>query len=139
MSSRTNRVFVIAGIAGFILTASLSFGQSEAEYTTMMKAAAAANTNMQKAVTAKDGSTAAAEAKKTETAFAEIESYWEKKGASDAVGFAKQAVSVAAAVGKSAGSGDMDAAATAAKTMAANCGGCHMAHREKTETGFKIK
>ena len=139
MASRTKSIFVKAGIAGVILTASLGFGQSEAEYATMMKAAAAANTNMQKAVTSKDGSAAAMEAKKAETTFAEIQAFWEKKGASDAVGFAKQAVSVAAAVGKSASSGDMEAAATAAKGMGANCGGCHMAHREKTDTGFKIK
>jgi hypothetical protein len=33
----------------------------------------------------------------------------------------------------------MEQAATDAKTLAAACGECHMAHREKAESGFKIK
>ena len=80
-----------------------------------------------------------ADAMKLADTFKQVAAYWEAHNAADAVGFAKKAQDVAMAVAKSSTAGNMDQAAADAKTMGANCGGCHMAHREKTDTGFKIK
>ena len=113
--------------------------QSDSDYQGWMKTIAATNGSMQKNVTAKDGPAAAADAAKLADAFKQVTAYWEAHNAPDAVGFAKKAQEVAMAVGKSATAGNMDQAAADAKTMGANCGGCHMAHREKTDAGFKIK
>ncbi len=52
---------------------------------------------------------------------------------------AKQAQTAAAAVEKAASAGNWDEAADDAKKIAATCGQCHMAHREKGDSGFKIK
>jgi len=52
--------------------------------------------------------------------------------------FAKNVQAAAAATQKAAAAGDKDGAAAAAKMIAANCGGCHMAHRTKTATGFDL-
>jgi cytochrome c556 len=68
-----------------------------------------------------------------------VASFWEARSAPDAVGFAKSAQSGFEMVGKDAASGDFDKAAADAKSIGRNCGGCHMAHREKTDAGFKIK
>ncbi len=121
------------------LSAGLLLAQSDSEYHDWMKTIGATNGSMQKSIAAKDGAAAAADAKKLQDTFKEVESFWEKRGASDAVGFAKGAQMVAASVEKSAMAGDMDQAAAEAKTMGRNCGGCHMAHREKTAEGFTIK
>jgi cytochrome c556 len=42
-------------------------------------------------------------------------------------------------VAKDAAAGNLDQAASEAKNLGAACGGCHMAHREKADVGFKIK
>lgn len=132
------RIYVLTAMT-VGLGAGLLLAQSDSDYQGWMKTIAATNGSMQKNVTAKDGPAAAADATKLADTFKTVAAYWEKKNAPDAVGFAKKAQEVAMAVGKSATAGNFDQAAADAKTMGANCGGCHMAHREKTDTGFKIK
>jgi cytochrome c556 len=113
--------------------------QSDSDYQGWMKTIGATNGSMQKSIAAKDGAATSADAAKLADTFKEVASYWEAHSAPDAVGFAKGAQNVAEMVGKDAAAGDFDKAAADAKTMGRNCGGCHMAHREKTEAGFKIK
>ena len=96
---------VIAG-----LTAGISFAQSDSDYQTWMKAVAASNGGLQKGVAAKDKGAVVADAQKLQDTFKQVGDFWQKRGAADAVGFAKQAETAAGAVAKSAANGDMDQA-----------------------------
>ena len=114
--------------------------QSDADYQGWMKSAVAAKGKVAKGIAAKDKSGTAADAKVMEDSFEQIEKYWEKKGAADAVGFAKQARTGSANIAKAAAAGDFDAANTAMASVGGACGGCHMAHRGKNPDGaFQIK
>ena len=124
---------MIASVAFFALLA-----QSDADYQGWMKQVVASNGKLQKGIAAKDASVAG-EATTLESVFKQVESYWSKKGASDAVGFAKQAHMSAAAAGKAINMGDWDKATAEGKTLAAQCGGCHAAHRAGEKGAFTIK
>ena len=121
------------------LSAGLLHAQSDSDYQGYMKIIGPTNGSLQKNLAAKDGAAAAADAKKLEDTFKQVGAFWEKRNVPDAMNFAKQAQMGAASVAKSAMAGNIDQASADAKTMATNCAGCHMAHREKTESGFKIK
>ena len=121
------------------LSAGLMLAQSDSDYQSWMKTMGATNGSLQKNIAAKDGAAASADAAKLADTFKTVASYWESKGATDAVGFAKAAQGGCELVGKDASAGDFDKAAADAKAIGRNCGGCHMAHREKTDAGFKIK
>jgi len=109
------------------------------QYSMLMKPAAAANAAMQKSVAGDLGS-AAANAATVQSDFAKIEAFWTMRGASDAVGFAQNVQAAAKQVQDAAAAGDMAAAQAAAKKVGANCGMCHMAHREKAADGsFMLK
>ena len=132
------KIFVLTAMT-VGLTAALLLAQSDSDYQAWMKSNAATVGSLNKNITAKDGAAAAADAKKLQENFKLVGDFWEKRNAPDAVNFAKQARDGAAMVEKAVMAGDMDQAAANVKTMQANCGGCHMAHREKTDAGFKIK
>jgi len=121
------------------LSAGLMLAQSDSDYQSWMKTVGATNGSLQKNIAAKDGAAASADAAKLADTFKQVASYWEAHNAPDAVTFAKSAQSGFEMVGKDATSGDFDKAAADAKAVGRNCGGCHMAHREKTDSGFKIK
>jgi hypothetical protein len=103
-----------------------------------MKPAIAANMALQKDVMGGDMSATAKDAADLQAAFAKIEGFWSKKGADDAVGFAKNIQKAAGDVKDAAGKGDKDAATAAAKMIAPNCGMCHMAHRTRAGNGFDL-
>ena len=121
------------------LSAGLLLAQSDSDYQGWMKTVGATNGSLQKNIAAKDGAAASADAAKLADTFKQVASYWEAHSAPDAVGFAKSAQGGFELVGKDAAAGDFDKAAADAKAIGRNCGGCHMAHREKTDAGFKIK
>lgn len=123
---------LIASVAFFYLLA------QDAEYQGWMKMVAGSNGKLQKGIAAKD-SAVASEATNLESVFKQVESYWQKKNVTDAANFAKQAHMAAAAAGKAINAGDWDKAAAEGKNIGATCGGCHAAHREKGDGGFKIK
>ena len=133
-----HRIHVWVGMTALFAAAAL-FAQSDSDYQGYMKTVAATNGSMQKNIAAKDASAVAADANKLQDTFKMVEAFWQKRNAGDAVGFAKQAQNVAATVAADASAGNMDKAGADAKSIGAACGGCHMAHREKTEAGFKIK
>jgi cytochrome c556 len=132
------KVLMFPAIAA-TLTVGMLFAQSDADYQGWMKAIAGSNGAMGKAIEAKNGAAAAAEAQKLEGLFKQVEEFWQKRNTADAVNFAKQAQGVAMSVMKSANAGNFDQAAMEAKSIGAACGGCHMAHRERTDAGFIIK
>ena len=127
-------VVFAAGLASIALLA-----QSDADYQGYMKTVAASNGKFQKGIAAKDASVVVSEGTTLETTFKQVEGFWQKRGVPDAANFAKQAHMAAAAASKAASSGNFDQAAAEGKNLTATCGGCHMAHREKGDGGFKIK
>src|SRR6478672_5599903 len=132
------RIYVLT-VVTLALAAGVVLAQSETDYQSWMKTIGATNASLQKNLAAKDSAAVAADAKKLEDTFKTVEDFWEKRHTADAQKFAEQAEKGAAAVAKSAMAGNLDQASADAKAMGANCAGCHMAHREKTDTGFKIK
>ena len=96
--------------------------------------------SMNKKIAAKDGAGAASDAQKLEAAFKQVEGFWKQRsGANDAVTFAMNAQTAAAAVAKAASAGNMDDAAAQAKSLQGNCGGCHRVHREGSAGAYTIK
>jgi len=127
-------VALLATVVFFVLLA-----QSDADYMGWMKSAVASKGKVAKGIAAKDGPGVVTDAKIMEDSFKGIEDYWTKKGAADATGFAKTARQASADIGKAAKAGDFDAANAAMATLGMTCGGCHMAHRAKGDSGFQIK
>ena len=133
------RKIVTVLVSAAALSAVVLLAQTDVDYQAWMKTVAAANGSMQKNIAAKDAAAVGADAQKLQDTFKQVEMFWQKRSVPDAVGFAQKGQSVAAMVAKDAADGNLDQAATDAKTIGAACGGCHMAHREKDGSGFKIK
>ena len=132
--------FVYALTIAVALLVGVLLAQSDADYQGWMKTVAATNGSLQKNIAAKDAAAVSADATKLGDTFKQVGGFWQKRGgAPDAVGFAKAAQDAAAAVSRDAAASNWDQAAADAKTIAAQCGQCHMAHREKGDSGFKIK
>ena len=133
------RVNVLLSISA-LLVAVVVLAQSESDYQAWMKSNPMNVGSLNKNIAAKDGPAAAADAEKLEATFKQVEDFWKKRGgAEDAVNFAMKAQLAAAAIAKAASAGNFDQAAADVKSLQANCGGCHMAHREGTAGSFKIK
>jgi cytochrome c556 len=136
---KTSKIKIILSASALVLGAAMFSSAQDADYTAMMKTAVAANGALQKSVTT-DLAATADNAMKVKDAFAKIEAYWTKKGASDAATFAKNIEMDADDVHAAAVAGKQDDATAAAKKIGANCGGCHTAHRDKAADGsFTIK
>ena len=118
----------------------IAWAQDESDYQKWMKSVGPTVASINKNLAAKSGDAAAADAKTLQGVFGQVHDYWQKKSVDDAVKFAGDAQSGFKQVGDLAAAGKFDEASAAVKTTQANCGGCHMAHREKEADGtFKIK
>lgn len=136
---KTSAILCACALVLGLAVAAMANDEGDAYDAMFMKPAIAANGAMQKDV-GMDLTAAAKDAGDVQAAFAKVEGYWSKKGgADDAVTFAKNIEKAAGDVKEAAGKGDKDAATAAAKSIAANCGGCHMAHRTRTANGFDLK
>jgi hypothetical protein len=132
------RMFVLTGVA--TLLAAGAMAQSESDFQSWMKMMGPSVQGLNKDIAAKDGGAVAADTQKLQGMFKQVEDFWQKRGgADDAVGFAKKAQAATGAVAAAAAAGNFDMAAAEVKNVQANCGGCHMAHREKVGDTFKIK
>jgi hypothetical protein len=128
------KMYVLAIVTAFLVVGALA--QSESDYQSWMKSNPVNVGSLNKNIAAKDGAAAAADAQKLEATFKQVEDFWKKRGgADDAVNFAMKA-QMAAAIAKDASAGNFDQAAADVKSLQANCGGCHMAHREGTAGSF---
>ena len=88
----------------------------------------------------KVGPDAAASAEIIQQVFASTESFWEKKGTTDALKWTQEAKAAAGDLAVAAKAGDAEKAGAAFKTVAGSCRSCHEAHREKAADGsYKIK
>ncbi len=104
-----------------------------------MKQVDHANGSLQKELKAKTGDAAADDANKMADLFGQIEQFWQKRNADDAVKFAVDNVAAFKQVGELASAGKFDEASAAAKSAQANCSGCHKAHRAASMHGWKMK
>jgi hypothetical protein len=127
--------------AACLLAAGLSLWglPEEDDYKNWMKAAGANSGALRKSIEAKDGKAAEAAATKLHEVFSQVEAFWKKRGAADAIAFSKDAGAGFHSAGELAAAGKFEEAAAAAKKASATCMGCHTAHREKAEGGWKIK
>jgi len=132
------RTLLLAGVTTLLAVGAMA--QSDSDYQSWMKMMGPSMQGMNKDIAAKDGAAVAADAQKLQGIFKQVEDFWQKRGgADDAVTFAKKAQTSAGAVAAAATAGNFDMAAAEVKNVQANCGGCHMAHREKVGDTFKIK
>jgi mono/diheme cytochrome c family protein len=112
---------------------------SEADYSKYMKEVGPTNAGLRGAGAAPTDDSVKA-AQRLNAIFKDVQAYWEGKKVDDAIGFAKAAVAATDDLSKALTAKDAAAAGAAQKTLAAQCAGCHMAHREKTPDGtFKMK
>jgi mono/diheme cytochrome c family protein len=126
-------------VSGLLLALAVgAFAQDVAEYQPLMKAGASANGMMQKSIEA-DLNAAASQAAQVQSAFGKIAQFWAQHNVADAQEAAQKIVTAAGEVEAAAKAGNKDGAMAAAKQIGANCGSCHMAHRERTADGFAIK
>ena len=80
-----------------------------------------------------------AQARQLEEEFHKVRDFWGKRDASDAVRFARQAETSAAAIAKLAAAGDLKYIAEPMEDLAASCGACHNVHRYRLPGGgFRI-
>src|SRR5581483_11976798 len=127
-------------IGGLLLLSMAVWAQDDAQYQTWMKSNNTDVASLRKNLMAKSGDAAAADAKKLQATMAEVQAYWQKKNVSDATQFATDAQNGFKEVSELAAAGKFDEATAALMKTQANCGGCHMAHREKAADGsWKIK
>ena len=111
--------------------------QDEGKYSQTMKDIGAAFTKVIKALDAQTSRQDVADGgAKLVALFKEVEAFWTMRGAADAIESSKNAL---AAAGELADPQGIPAAKAALGKLAAECKTCHAAHREKTESGFKIK
>jgi cytochrome c556 len=124
-------------LTAFIAVAAAA--QEEDDYTNWMKEVDHANGNLQKELKAKTGDPAADDAKKLAEIFGQVEQFWQKRNADDAVKFAADDAAAYKQVADLAAAGKFDEASAAVKSAQANCSGCHKAHRASSLHGWKIK
>jgi hypothetical protein len=131
---------ICLGVCALLLASAVAFADEITdEYKKLMQPAAAANMRLQR-VMETDLAAAAEAAAEMQAAFAKIEEFWTKRGTEDAIGFAKNVQAVAKEVHDAATAGNKDATVAAARRIAANCGSCHMVHRERLPDGsFQLK
>jgi mono/diheme cytochrome c family protein len=141
------RVITFAGAAAIALGATLAVHaqgmkttiMSEADYSKMMKEVGSTNGGLRGAGAAPTEDNVKA-AQRLNVIFKDVQAYWEDKKVDDAAGFAKAAVAASDSLAKALTAKDEAAVGAAQKTLAGQCAGCHMAHREKTPEGtFKMK
>jgi len=120
--------------------AGMMLAQTDADFQGWMKGAVAANGKLKGAIAAKDAATVTASAKTLEENFKQIEMFFGKRNAADAVAIAKGNHENAAKMGKAAAAGDFDTVAASAAAIGGSCQGCHSVHREGAKGGpYSIK
>ena len=113
---------------------------TDADYAVHMKEIGQLNGVLNKSIKAGVADEATKAATRMEVLFKNVHGYWNTKKIADATTAAQTAVTSLQAVQKALGANDMTGAETARATLAAQCMGCHTAHREKLpEGGFRIK
>ena len=112
---------------------------TDAEYSTHMKEIGQLNGVLNKSIKGGMADEATKAAARLEVLFKNIHGYWSDKKVDDASTAAQTAVTSLGAIQKALAANDMTAAEAARATFAGTCMTCHTAHREKAESGYRIK
>jgi cytochrome c556 len=127
-------------LGSLFLLSSLVFAQDAADLSPLMKSLGATRGSLRKNIDAKSGPDAAKDAQKLAGIYKEIGAFFAKTNTEDAVKIAKTGETAAMDAGTAATAGDFEKAAASAKGIGGTCGPCHMAHREKLDSGgYKVK
>jgi hypothetical protein len=127
-------------VASVLLMGAAVWAQSDSDYQGWMKSTGMNAGGLNKALMAKSGDMAVMDAKTLQDNMGKVAAYWQAKNVPDAVKFAQDAQAGFGKVADLAAAGNFDDAAATMKMTQMNCGGCHMAHREKQPDGsFKMK
>ena len=122
-------------LAACILSLSVAVSaQGKPEYQTWMQTISATARSLNENLEAMSGDAAVADAKKLQELFSQVLSFWAKNNISDAMRFAMDAQSGFQEVAQLASEAKFEEAKEAVG-RARTCGGCHRAHRERTEDG----
>ena len=113
--------------------------QSEADYSGWMKDIAQTKGKVKKGIDSKANTDVAADASHLAGLFKQVGAFWSGRGASDAVGYAKSAETASNDLAAAAKTGDDAKMQSSFATVGAQCGMCHMAHREGQPGSFKMK
>ncbi len=109
------------------------------DYKAWMKQVDQSNGKLRKDLKAKQGDAATDDATKIVSTLAQMEDFWQKRNAADAVKFSSDAAAGFKRVSDLASAGKFDEAAAELKSTQANCADCHKAHRSMTIHGAEIK
>jgi cytochrome c556 len=112
---------------------------SDADYSAVMKEVGSTNGMLGKAIQSGSAADAAKASARLETLFNDVHAYWVGKKVEDATTASANAIAAAQAISKAVAANDMMAAGEARMKLGATCMACHTAHREKTDTGFRMK
>jgi cytochrome c556 len=139
-----NRVYAMIVISLFtVLIPVAALAQNENtsgdDYKAWMKQVDQSNGKLRKDLKAKQGDAAVDDATKIAGSLAQMEDFWQKRNAADAVKFAGDAAAGFKRVSDLASAGKFDEAAAELKSTQATCAGCHKAHRSMTIHGAEIK
>ena len=110
------------------------------EFQNIMKSNGATNGSLLMHIMAKDYDGVAADAATLKGNFAQADAFWTAKKVDDTITFSKAGSKAAADLETAAKAKNDDGIAAAQKSVAATCGGCHMAHRDQLpDKSFEIK
>lgn len=115
-----------------------AIGLAQDDLESWMKAASAGMGGLKKSLDAKNNADAAQMALKLEGVFESVGKYCTGKS-EDAAKFAQSAKSAAKEIAAAAEAGNIDGVNTGFGKLGASCKGCHDAHREKVDGGFRFK
>lgn len=122
------------------LLATFAFAQDHAALRQAMKTAGASFGALRKGVTAQDAAATQQAAEKLAAAFPTVRAHFEEHKMQDGIDFASTAERMSKSIAEAAKAGNWEQASADAKTLGAQCQGCHAAHREKLPDGsFKMK
>lgn len=123
-------------ISSISVFATVCSAQDDAVYSSWMKTMPPSVMAINAAIAAKDNPAVTAEANKMAATFDQVAGFWTARKVDDAVAFAKTARDAAKTL---ASATDSEAQTAALKTVQAQCGQCHMAHRGGGRGAFVIK
>ena len=135
MKKRTAVTFLFLAAA----LATVAIADDAQDYQAWMKTVGGTAGKLRKELDAKSYADAAKDAAALQDVFKKVEGYWAKSNTADAMKAAQDAQAGAKSLVAAAGSENAEQSAAGLKMLMSTCGGCHNAHREKVEGGFKIK
>ena len=106
----------------------------------VMKQVSPSFTSLRQSLDSSTTNTALEKAKELKGYFGDVQTFFTKRGTTDAVGWAGDAQKLIDTIGMAATAGKWDDAKTAATTLNGLCGQCHTAHREREDDGtYRVK